>query len=218
MTITEQTFIEAKNRIEKRIAYIDKVMNGIIGVNHLNNVPAMFSASGYLTKHWRLDMNSVTQKKCTKCGELKDKSEFSKNKNTKDGLMRWCRVCNYAQTYAWQKNNKERYNANARRREKEVYTTEKRHAKHLKKMFGITGDEYQEKLNSQSGVCAVCGKEEVVHAKNGKDMKRLAVDHDHNTGEIRGLLCSNCNAAIGYFKDEISIIERAVMYLKSWKK
>lgn len=179
--------------------------------------PAMLSHSGN-DQHGGADMNSITEKQCTKCGEWKDKSQFSKNKVLKDGLMRWCRVCNYAQTYAWQKNNKERYAANRRRRENEIYTTDRRHAKHLKKNFGISPDIYQSKLDSQGGVCAICGKEETVHAKNGIDMKRLSVDHDHKTGELRGLLCSNCNAAIGYLKDDISLIEKAAGYLKKWIK
>lgn len=60
-------------------------------------------------------------------------------------------------------------------------------ASHLKRVYGITLQQYQDLLDSQGGCCAICGKHHTEFARH------LAVDHDHATGEIRGCLCSNCN-------------------------
>jgi hypothetical protein len=62
----------------------------------------------------------------------------------------------------------------------------------LRRQFGITGAQYVEQLRRQSGGCAICGR----HPKTN----RLAVDHDHKTGKVRGLLCSPCNRHLGYFE------------------
>lgn len=77
---------------------------------------------------------------------------------------------------------------------------------HLQKTYGITSEEYDEMLEAQGGVCKICG------ATPGA--RRLAVDHCHDTGEIRGLLCYNCNSALGRFQDNIALLEAAIKYLK----
>ena len=76
----------------------------------------------------------------------------------------------------------------------------------LKKTYGITIEEYKKMLYVQNGVCAICEKE-CVSGRN------LAVDHCHETGNIRGLLCSNCNPGLGHFKDSIKLLDRAIQYL-----
>jgi len=63
----------------------------------------------------------------------------------------------------------------------------------LKRDFGITIEEYDAMLTKQGGVCAIC--------KRPPNKNRLAVDHDHTTGEVRGLLCPSCNRAVGYFEN-----------------
>jgi hypothetical protein len=84
--------------------------------------------------------------------------------------------------------------------------------RNLKKKFGITAQEYEHLFTVQNGCCAICGKQEV-SILNGK-VKRLSVDHDHQSGEIRGLLCSNCNTALGLFQDNITILKQAIDYLR----
>jgi hypothetical protein len=71
---------------------------------------------------------------------------------------------------------------------------------HLKYTFGMTLEEYDELLLAQEGVCAVCRREET-SLRRGV-VKSLDVDHDHKTGEIRGLLCSACNTALGLLQDD----------------
>jgi hypothetical protein len=76
----------------------------------------------------------------------------------------------------------------------------------LQTRYGISREEYDEILCIQNGVCGICG------TKPGA--RRLAVDHDHETGEIRGLLCANCNRALGNLKDDHLIAYSAYQYLK----
>ncbi len=85
---------------------------------------------------------------------------------------------------------------------------------------------YQEKFLLQNGKCAICNKPETMKAaqrKNIKEMfntekpKRLAVDHNHTTNKIRGLLCHKCNVALGSFQESIEILESAIEYLKKSK-
>ena len=64
----------------------------------------------------------------------------------------------------------------------------------------------------QNGVCAICGKPET-KVQYGK-IQPLTVDHNHETGKVRGLLCFNCNIAIGKLKDDIVLLEKAIDYLK----
>jgi Autographiviridae endonuclease VII len=78
--------------------------------------------------------------------------------------------------------------------------------------YNITLDEYEIILKNQNGVCKVCKKSET-HKRH----KYLAVDHDHKTKKIRGLLCSRCNMALGLLKEDINIIESLTNYLRSSK-
>jgi hypothetical protein len=78
----------------------------------------------------------------------------------------------------------------------------------LKRMYGMTLDEYDQMLAAQSNGCAICGKSP---EENGK---RLAVDHNHNTGEVRGLLCQGCNTALGLLNDNPATLRLATSYLE----
>lgn len=76
----------------------------------------------------------------------------------------------------------------------------------IKKAYGITLIDFDALLEKQGGGCAICGKTEF----NGRG---AYVDHDHETGEVRGILCVNCNTGMGMFKDNIENMEKAIMYL-----
>lgn len=77
----------------------------------------------------------------------------------------------------------------------------------LKKMYNLTLEEYHTLSLDQNHVCKICGEIEPYNTS-------LAVDHCHTTGEVRGLLCSNCNRALGFMKDSIEILQSAIKYLK----
>jgi hypothetical protein len=91
------------------------------------------------------------------------------------------------------------------------------HVRHrrFKAEYGIDFAKYQEMLLDQKGVCAICEKPET-KIQNGT-IRLLSVDHDHSTGEVRGLLCANCNMAIGYACDDVTVLQKAINYLNRHK-
>lgn len=74
------------------------------------------------------------------------------------------------------------------------------------KVYKLTDSKYGQMFTNQNGLCAIC---------NGKCNRRLAVDHDHKTGKVRGLLCIRCNFLLGYAKDNEEILENAILYLRT---
>lgn len=82
----------------------------------------------------------------------------------------------------------------------------------FKTKFGIGLEDYQRMEQEQNGVCAICGKPETIE-RNGKP-RWMAVDHCHDTGKVRGLLCGRCNPMIGYADHSIEILTRAIDYLR----
>ena len=107
----------------------------------------------------------------------------------------------------WRAANREKANASGR-----LWYSRNHHkarAKQLKYIYGITVDTYQEIFELQGGRCAICG----IHQSQLK--RRLAVDHDHETGQVRGLLCSHCNRLLGQACDEVATLQAAINYLKS---
>lgn len=86
----------------------------------------------------------------------------------------------------------------------------------LRKSFGLTLDDYSAMMSDQAGVCAICKEHET--ATRGGKLLSMAVDHDHKTGAIRGLLCMNCNKAIGLLKENPTLFERARAYLEHHKE
>lgn len=87
--------------------------------------------------------------------------------------------------------------------------------RHLKRRFKLSLDEYMILWNKQNGKCAICRKEETVLDHRSGKTRMLAVDHNHDTGNNRGLLCNNCNQGLGRFQDSLTLLEAAVAYLKS---
>lgn len=75
--------------------------------------------------------------------------------------------------------------------------------------YGITTEEYNRLYDDQDGRCAICRQPE--------DIRSLSIDHNHKTGKVRGLLCRNCNSAIGLLKDSPARVGRAYKYLKKYE-
>ena len=118
---------------------------------------------------------------------------------------------------AWQINNREKcraYSANYKsklspERRKEVKKYQLRHD--LFKLYGITQEDYDALLEKQHGVCAICHKPSKPGGK--RSASRLHVDHDHETGRVRGLLCNRCNLGIGHLHDSPVLLLSALKYL-----
>jgi hypothetical protein len=160
-------------------------------------------------------------KRCKKCGESKPESEFYRAAGCRDGLRPECKACNLAakhkwyranrqraieRSVAWQRANRDRYNARMR-----VYRsarTELAREEHLKRSFGLTLAEYEALLGGQGSACAICGDEP-------SPKRALHVDHDHDSGAIRGLICMRCNNALGLLRDRLDVVFAAADYLET---
>lgn len=154
-------------------------------------------------------------KTCTKCKFSLPHDSFCKDKSNKDGLTSWCKICRNNHNKEWRENNRDKINElnikNAQKR-KEYYSDPdvklKNRKAFIKKKFGIEYSEYEKLSEEQNNLCAICNNTE-----NSSRNKYLAVDHDHLTGKIRGLLCTNCNRGIGLLKDSIPVLQKAIEYL-----
>jgi hypothetical protein len=91
-------------------------------------------------------------------------------------------------------------------------TKTKQRERDLLRKYNLTSADYDSMFLKQKGVCAICQKPE--RARWRGKVIRLAVDHSHKTGRVRGLLCMMCNRKIGYFGDEIESFERILSYMK----
>ena len=78
--------------------------------------------------------------------------------------------------------------------------------------YGLTEKQYEQMLEQQGGVCAICRRKEARTLRG--TLCALSVDHDHQTGAVRGLLCYACNTSLGGFRDSPALLERAAEYLK----
>ena len=101
--------------------------------------------------------------------------------------------------------------SNKRYREKNKLKTEN---KRLKIRYGITLEDYQNLYNKQLGLCKICNNPEIVRILKGRQIRSLAVDHCHDTGKVRGLLCYKCNVGLGSFNDDPKLLIRAINYLR----
>jgi hypothetical protein len=136
---------------------------------------------------------TISEKRCSVCGELKSLSAFYRKVRGAGGRDGRCKEC--------------------RRERRDTPATRDRH---LRNTYGISLAQYESMLGAQGGVCAICGMPEgLLGGRRGTATLSLAVDHDHATGHVRGLLCSSCNQGLGMFKHEASLLEAALSYLTS---
>lgn len=89
---------------------------------------------------------------------------------------------------------------------------------HYKARYGISVEEYDEKLAAQSNVCAICKEPETVKEHRTGNIRKLAVDHCHSTGKVRDLLCSRCNNTLGKFKEDPRVFESFIKYINKHKE
>lgn len=142
------------------------------------------------------DMKVCSNKNCIKKNELQSLENFYPDKRTKDKKQFRCRHCERAyKNGVWNKlTRQEKTNLNLRR-------------------YKITTEDYNKILLAQGGRCKICNTD-----KAGGQWKNntFFIDHDHNTGKVRGLLCCHCNIGLGKFKDDLKLLESASSYLKSF--
>jgi len=170
-------------------------------------------------------------KKCSKCNLIKDVCEFHTNKGV---YIARCKTCTKQdQSHKYKSFEKVQQIS---QKKKETYQLQKNTIKipliinnieiyllfspadnwSLKRNYNIDIYEYSKMVEMQDNKCAICKQSETM-LKNGT-IKKLDVDHNHETGEVRGLLCANCNLLLGKAKDNIKILQDAIIYLESNKK
>jgi hypothetical protein len=148
-------------------------------------------------------MKLTGAKTCRKCGETKPLEDFGRHPQQSDGRDTRCKACKNAVSAGYYKR----------------WTPEQR-AKHrarvLRSRYGITPALIGLLYEQQEGCCAICGKagdKPAVSEKRRIHKDVLCVDHDHETGETRALLCIACNTGLGHFKDSPAILAAALVYL-----
>lgn len=143
---------------------------------------------------------------CNQCKIDKDFSEYSPHPKGKDGIRRTCKQCVALNSREYRNDPARRKllaeKARVYRASNPDYAKNYRRLQGLKK-YGLTEDSFKELLEYQNGLCAICKMEPGTH-----------VDHDHETGHVRGILCANCNTGIGMLKDDSIIVENASKYLR----
>lgn len=129
---------------------------------------------------------------CTNCGQYKNWNQFNKKKKGCRGHLNLCKEC-------------------GRKQQSKLYCPKKKRERDLKKIYGITMEQYEEMLAAQHYGCKICGISPEEHGKS------LVVDHCHNTRKVRGLLCNHCNIGIGHLKEDLGNFRKAMQYLSAAK-
>lgn len=152
---------------------------------------------------------------CTKCGKGKpeDITNFGVDKRRPIGLCSQCRKCLRIKNREYMRKRIRTAEQKAQdcRNHAKWHLTDKYKSWRLMRDFGITLEQFNQAFEKQGGICAVCGRPETATI-NGK-IFWLSVDHDHNTGKVRGLLCHKCNIALGHLEENPVIIQSLLTYI-----
>jgi hypothetical protein len=182
-------------------------------------------------------------KRCPDCDRVLDQSAFGTNKAARDGLSHYCRKCTRARNTAYYARRRQaagkRYEPRVLHPEGHKRCAECREVKRVDEFhraksqaggyspyckpcrarresdarflreYGLSREALRELIESQGGVCAVCRERPAEH-----------VDHDHVFGQVRGVLCFSCNAALGQFRDRVDLLQAAIDYLETttWQR
>lgn len=184
-------------------------------------------------------------KVCEKHGDLTE--ENVNVEKEKSGKIRYrCKLCKKIKDTKWRENNREQHRASASRarnldrtkanawtrqdRLKNIdkYREQNRQYKarnrewiqtlEITRVHGLTVDAYLKMISDQDNKCKICKKEETRRSRTEGNITRLVVDHCHESGIVRGLLCHACNVALGSFKDSEEALAKAIEYLREFKK
>lgn len=177
---------------------------------------------------------------CNKCKLEKDISNFNKDKTKKDGYRTICKKCTSIQVKIYRQNfpDKERltkkkyrlkfkekfseYDKNyyiknrekklLREKNRNLLNKEKQQAYRLKFKYDLSIEQYNDILKRQNYKCAICN----CPVEQSGRWKRLYVDHNHKTGQLRELLCNKCNTTLGLINEDINILNNMINYINKW--
>jgi len=171
-----------------------------------------------------MTVTELVIKQCSKCGENKPISEFHINRARPDKLKIWCKKCAMQHRSDWAKSNTDKikcyhaqyykahkHECNARSKAYNRNNKDRMRSAMRRKKYNISEFQYAQLMVKQGGKCAIC-------KTPADECTVLCIDHDHEKGIVRGLLCSTCNRAIGLFKDNPLILIAAADYLKEQKQ
>lgn len=167
---------------------------------------------------------------CSNCGEKKAKEDFYHSSN-KIGRQHKCKKCSIDYQKEYIKKNRQKHIESVRRyrakpgfwERSRIYGREysrrpevkkRRRERDLLRTYGLTSNEYTAIFNNQKGRCGICN--EILLTNNG-NYRNLMVDHNHKTGQVRGLLCARCNLKLGFVEDA-EWLKKAKIYLKNKDK
>lgn len=148
-------------------------------------------------------------RRCARCKQVKPVEDFSgtnPNRRTKDSKSVYCRPCEAERQREWRVTHpgySTKYSKPKTAEQKRI-----RWEREIEKRYGMSVASFDELLEAQTGVCAICSG-----PPNGQG-SRLQVDHDHDTSRVRGLLCSKCNTLLGLADHKTERLMAAALYLK----
>lgn len=148
------------------------------------------------------------KKICPKCKIEKLHADYHKDSRKKIGIRSRCKACCKVETNNWREKNKSHYNNYAAMWRSK--NPDRQHATEIKRHYKLSIEKYNELLTKQKMKCVICDRQHDPSLKRG----RLYVDHNHETGAVRGLLCANCNKGLGCFNEDLISLEQAIAYLK----
>jgi hypothetical protein len=143
-------------------------------------------------------------KQCSKCKQWKNESCFCKDSKGKNGVNARCRACCSIANKKYKNTRKEYKKTPGGKKASWRY--------HVKAKYGVNTFIYQNLLEQQNYVCAICKRPEVSTYKS--KVRPLSVDHNHKTGKVRGLLCDRCNRTLGSALEDKEILLQAALYLE----
>lgn len=132
------------------------------------------------------------EKKCSICSITKPRSDFYSDRSRVDGISSYCKPCTSKRNKKWRDENPRPVAESALWTRRKIF-------------YGITKEQFYEMMENQNHQCKIC-KIEID--------KSAHVDHCHETGKVRGILCLHCNKGLGFFKDNINSLSQAIQYLK----
>jgi len=150
---------------------------------------------------------------CKKCTNIKDINEFASCKTCKYNKAHVCKKCMSKHQQNYIKNNhkakvkRDKRSVKHREENRDLFNLTVRLSNYKKLGINIDKEEYLLLYKQQKGKCKICKLTPKGHKKV------LCLDHCHDTMKVRGLLCDNCNMALGKFKDDITLLESAIKYL-----
>ncbi|CAB4127732.1 Recombination endonuclease VII [uncultured Caudovirales phage] len=192
-----------------------------------------------IVKHCKIHGDLTIEKTCNVHGNLSTKDIIIGFND--DRPYYTCRLCRNERARKYRLENPEKFSATKKKcwykhHEKNIVESREKYQKHkdvrqkdsldryhanpkaqsnrrLKRLFGLSQNEYDAMIIAQDNKCAICKNSEMLMDNKQLDIRKLAVDHCHVTNKVRGLLCFNCNIGLGKFKDSIDELQNAIDYL-----